>query len=79
MARTQEARSLELRAATNLARLWQTQGKKDESRSPLAPIYDWFTEVFDTQDLMDAKSLLEELSYRLMKSIIGGWRLLATG
>ena len=70
MARTQEARSLELRAATNPARLWHTQGTKDESRSLVAPIYDWFTEGFDTQDLLDAKSLLEELSYRLMKSRI---------
>ena len=62
MARGQEARSFELRAATNLARLWQKQGKKDEARTLLAPIYDWFTESFDTQDLKDAKALLEELS-----------------
>ncbi len=62
VARGQEARSFELRAATNLARLWQKQGKKDEARALLAPIYGWFTEGFDTLDLKDAKALLEELS-----------------
>ncbi len=56
------ARSLELRAATSLARLWQRQGKRDEARALLAPVYDWFTEGFDTADLKDAKALLEELS-----------------
>ncbi len=49
------------RTATNLARLWQKQGKKDEARTLLAPIYDWFTESFDTQDLEDAKALLGAL------------------
>ena len=62
MARSQEAKSLELRAATSLARLWQRQGKKDEARVLLAPVYNWFTEGFDAQDLKDAKALLEELS-----------------
>jgi tetratricopeptide (TPR) repeat protein len=62
VARGQEARSSELRTATNLARLWQKQGKKNEARALLAPIYDWFTEGFDTLDLKDAKALLEELS-----------------
>ena len=62
IAREQEAKSLELRAATSLARLWGKQGKKDEARALLAPIYDWFTEGFDTQDLKDAKVLLGELA-----------------
>ncbi len=57
----QEAKSLELRAATTLARLWRDQGKRQEARDLLAPVYDWFTEGFDTQDLKDAKALLGEL------------------
>jgi tetratricopeptide (TPR) repeat protein len=59
--RAQETRSLELRAATSLARLWRDQGKCAEARDLLAPIYAWFTEGFDTRDLQDAKALLEEL------------------
>ena len=51
----------ELRAATSLARLWCDQGKRDEARNLLAPVYGWFTEGFDTRDLKDAKALLEEL------------------
>jgi len=62
ISRNQAARSLELRAAMSLARLWQRQGKRDESRDLLTPIYDWFTEGFDTVDLKDAKALLEQLS-----------------
>ena len=62
IARVQEAKSLELRAATSLARLRQTQGRTVEARACLAPIYDWFTEGFDTRDLKDAKALLEELA-----------------
>ncbi len=62
VARTQEAKSLELRAATSLARLWQGQGKLDEARGLLAPIYEWFTEGFDTADLKEAKALLKQLS-----------------
>jgi predicted ATPase len=61
IARRQQARSLELRATTSLARLWQQQGKKDEARQMLAEIYGWFTEGFDTADLQEAKALLEEL------------------
>ena len=62
VARAQSARALELRAATSLARLYRAQGKVAEARDPLAPVYDWFTEGFDTPDLMDAKALLDELS-----------------
>jgi predicted ATPase len=61
VARRQEAKSLELRAAMSLARLWQQQGKQAEARALLAPVYDWFTEGFDTADLQEAKVLLEEL------------------
>ncbi|MGH9575845.1 MAG: hypothetical protein ACRD3R_00290, partial [Terriglobales bacterium] len=60
-AREQQAKSWELRTSTSLARLWQSQGKRKEARQLLAPIYDWFTEGFDTKDLKDAKALLEEL------------------
>jgi predicted ATPase len=60
-ARSQEAKSWELRAATSLARLWRDQGKPTEARALLAPIYGWFTEGFDTADLKEAKALLEEL------------------
>jgi len=61
IARHQQAKSLELRAAMSLARLWQGQGKHAEARQLLAPIYDWFTEGFDTADLREAKGLLEAL------------------
>src|SRR4029453_16698134 len=61
IARRQQARSLELRAAMSLARLWQRQGKRAEAHQLLAPIYGWFTEGFDTADLQEAKALLEEL------------------
>ncbi len=60
--RRQEAKSLELRAAMSLARLWQLQGKRTAAYALLAPIYGWFTEGFDTADLQDAKALLEELT-----------------
>jgi predicted ATPase len=60
-ARRQEAKSLELRAAMSLSRLWLQQGKQVEARELLAPIYEWFTEGFDTADLQDARVLLAEL------------------
>ena len=62
IARQQSAKSWELRSAMSLARLWQKQGKVAEDRELLAGIYGWFTEGFDTPDLIDAKALLEELS-----------------
>jgi predicted ATPase len=62
IAQNQSAKSWELRAATSLARLWQSQGKRDEARELLEPVYDWFTEGFDTADLKDAKALLDELA-----------------
>jgi predicted ATPase/class 3 adenylate cyclase len=62
VARRQQAKCWELRAATSLSRLWQQQGKRAEARELLAPVYVWFTEGFDTADLKDAKVLLEELS-----------------
>ena len=62
VARHQQAKSLELRAATSLSRLWQQQGKRAEAHQLLAEIYGWFTEGFDTPDLQVAKTLLEELT-----------------
>jgi predicted ATPase len=58
IARRQQAKSWELRAANNLARLWQQQGKTEEARQLLQPIYDWFSEGFDTPDLQEARALL---------------------
>ena len=60
--RPRQAKSLEIRAATFLAHLWQAQGKLEGPRDLLAPVYDWFTEDFHTADLKDAKALLDELS-----------------
>jgi class 3 adenylate cyclase/predicted ATPase len=62
IARQQQAKSLELRAATSLSRLWQRQGKRQEAHDLLAPIYRWFTEGFDTADLQEAKALLDVLA-----------------
>lgn len=61
IARGQQAKALELRAATSLARLWQQQGKHQAAYDLLAPVYGWFTEGFDTADLQEAKELLAEL------------------
>jgi predicted ATPase len=65
VARQQQAKSWELRAAMSTARLWRDQGKRDEARDHLAPVYGWFTEGFDTLDLKEAKALLEELTYKV--------------
>jgi hypothetical protein len=62
LAREQQARSWELRAAMSMARLWRDHGKRDEARELLAPVYGWFTEGFDTRDLKEAKALLNELA-----------------
>jgi predicted ATPase len=62
VAREQQSKSWELRAATGLSRLWRDQGRCTEARDLLAPIYGWFTEGFDTPDLKDAKALLDELA-----------------
>ena len=62
VARRQSAKFWELRAAMSLARLWRDQGKPQQARELLAPVYGWFTEGFDTRDLKEAKALLEELA-----------------
>jgi predicted ATPase len=62
VARAQQAKSRELRAAMSIARLWRDQNKRDEARDLLAPVYGWFTEGFDTLDLKEAKALLDELA-----------------
>jgi len=64
VARRQQAKALELRAALSLSRLWQQQGKRAEARQLLAAVYGWFTEGFDTADLQEAKALLEALRAR---------------
>jgi predicted ATPase len=62
VARSQNAKTLELRAATSLARLWRDQGKRTEARDALAPVYGWFSEGFDTPVLQEARALLNELA-----------------
>jgi predicted ATPase len=62
IARHQQAKSWELRAAVSLSRLWQQQGKRDAARALLTPVYGWFTEGFETADLQDARALLETLA-----------------
>jgi predicted ATPase len=61
VARDQSAKSFELRGATSLARLWQGQGKNSDARCLLVPVYEWFTEGFDTPDLIEAKELINAL------------------
>ena len=61
VSRQQQAKSWELRASMSLARLWRDQGKVQQARELLAPVYGWFTEGFDTRDLKEAKALLNEL------------------
>jgi hypothetical protein len=63
IAQKQQAKSLELRATTSLARLWQQQGKLHEAHSTLSAIYNWFTEGFDTTDLQEARALIESLNH----------------
>jgi predicted ATPase len=62
VARQQQAKSWELRAAMSLARLWRDQGEVQQARDLLAPVYGWFTEGFDRRDLKEAKALLEQLA-----------------
>jgi predicted ATPase len=62
LAQRQQAKAYELRAAMSMARLWRDQGKRDEARDLLAPVYGWFTEGFETLDLKGAKALLDELT-----------------
>ena len=62
VAREQRAKSWELRAATSIAQLWHGQGKRQQARDLLAPVYEWFTEGFDTLDLKEAKALLDALA-----------------
>ena len=61
-ARERQMKSIELRAATSLARLWRDQGKVQQARELLTPVYGWFTEGFDARDLKEAKALLNELA-----------------
>jgi predicted ATPase len=68
VARLQQAKSWELRAAMSLARLWRDQGRVQQARELLAPVYEWFTEGFDTRDLKEAKALLEELAAKRVET-----------
>ena len=65
VAREQQAKSWELRTTTSLAKLWQSKGKRKEALELLKPVYDWFTEGFDTKDLKEAKALLLELGTKI--------------
>ena len=62
VARQQQAKTWELRAAMSMVRLWRDQGKREEARELLAPVYGWFAEGFDARDLKEAKALLDELA-----------------
>jgi predicted ATPase len=72
VAQQQRARIFELRATTSMARLWRDQGRREEARELLAPVYGWFKEGFDTRDLQEAKALLEELVSQTC-SMPSGW------
>jgi predicted ATPase len=63
LARQREAKSLELRAATSLSRLWRDQGKRAEARNLLTPVYDWFTEGLDLPDLQNARDLIDDVAH----------------
>ena len=69
IARQQQTKSLELRTAMSLARLWRDRGKVQQARELLAPVYGWFTEGFDTRDLKEAKALLNELAAGVYRTI----------
>jgi predicted ATPase len=69
IARRQQAKSWELRAATSLSRLWRTRGRADDARALLATVYGWFTEGFETADLPDAKALLDELAPSMSQAV----------
>jgi hypothetical protein len=73
LARNQQVKSFELRTATNLAKLWRSQGKRQQAYDLLAPVYNWFTEGFDTADLKDAKALLDELEAKAVYIIQRDW------
>jgi predicted ATPase len=62
VARAQQSKWLELRAATSMARLWRDQGKMQQAHELLAPVYDWFSEGFDTLDMREAKGMLDALA-----------------
>ena len=68
VAQAQGAKSMELRAATSLARLWSKQGKRKEACERIAPLYGWFTEGFDTPDLEDAKALLDQRTPKVLSN-----------
>jgi predicted ATPase len=71
VARSQSGKLLELRATVSLARLWQSQGREAVAYENLSEIYNWFTEGFDTKDLREAKSLLDELSAKIHLESVG--------
>jgi predicted ATPase len=71
IARMQTGKFLELRATVSLARLWQSQGRESEAYEKLSEIYNWFTEGFDTKDLREAKTLLDELSAKIHLESVG--------
>jgi hypothetical protein len=73
IARRQQAKSLELRAAVSLGRLWQRQGQRSAAQQLVAEVYEWFTEGFDTADLQEARTLLAELAYEAPASLQAGW------